>query len=352
LPQEALEHGDAVVIGEAEPVWGTVLSDLRNNTLKQRYQGEREELDDMPTPLNGMLKGRYPFRGVFTSRGCVHKCSFCSVQNFFGKTVRYRPIEDVVRDVNAIPGRIWYNGDDNIWGPDIQRTIDLYKALADGPKKWWFGQGDLVTAQRARGDEMLHWAYKSGLRSVWVGYESERDDVLGAYKAKSKQGKNREEALIKIQEAGMEVVMFVILGDRQGKRQDFDNALELSDRLKLTLHPILLTPYPATELYDEYKPYIRDELSWESFDGVHGVFHHDDPDMTPFDREHGVLHLNKELFTWPRIRARIGHINKKAFPVAHLLAFMKQMAMRRGFNKAYEQFMLSHHDEANVMGDT
>lgn len=342
MPEEAKQHADSVVIGEAESIWEALLIDGQHNQLKPFYHGERIPLTHMPTPLYGALPGHYPFRGVFTARGCVQKCSFCSVRLFFGDTVRFRPIEAVVRDVAAIPSRIYYNGDDTIWGPDMDRSIHLFKALAAGPKKWWFGQGDLITAQRAKGDEMLKWAYRSGLRSVWVGYESENENILASYNALTKQGKHREETLRRIQDAGMEVVLFIILGGREGTLSDFERAKELSDRLKLTIHPVLLTPYPATELYEQYNPYLREALSWESYDGVHAIFDHEDPEMTPYNREEAVLRLNRDLFTWARIRRRTTHINRKGFPVAHLVAFMKQMAMRRGFNRAYETFCSVH----------
>lgn len=341
VPDEARRHADAVVVGEAESVWAGVLDDAARRSLKPVYFGQRMPLDDMPSPRIGALRGHYPFRGVFTSRGCIHKCSFCSVRKFFGDTVRYRPIPDVVRDVAQIPGRIYYNGDDNIWGADIGRTIDLFKALADGPKKWWFGQGDLLSIQRPRGDEMLKWAYRSGLRSVWVGYESDDDSTLAAYRARSKQGRDREATLRRIQDCGVEVVLFLILGGREGRLEDFDRAMELSDRLRLTVHPILLTPYPGTELYDQYRPHLREELGWESYDGVHGIFEHPDPQMTPTVREERILRLNRDLFTWGRIRKRVMQIDHKGFPVAHMVAFMKQMAMRRGFRRAYEAFCVT-----------
>jgi radical SAM superfamily enzyme YgiQ (UPF0313 family) len=343
LPDEAAQHADAVVVGEAESVWATVLDDAASRRLQPLYHGQRLPLENMAPAAVGSLRGHYPFRGVFTSRGCIHKCSFCSVRKFFGDTVRYRSVGDVVRDVMNIPGRIWYNGDDNIWGNDLRRTIDLFKALADAPKKkWWFGQGDLMSVQRQRGDELLRWAHRSGLRSVWVGYESDDDSTLASYRAQSKQGRDRESALRKIQDSGIEVVLFLILGGRDGRLEDFDRAMELSDRLRLTVHPILLTPYPGTELYEEYRPFLYPELNWDVYDGVHGVFEHPDPAMPPEIRAERILRLNRDLFTWPRIRKRVLQIDRKGFPVAHMVAFMKQMAMRRGFNRAYQAFCGDH----------
>ena len=56
-------------------------------------------------------------------------------------------------------------------------------------------------------------------------------------------------------------------------------------------------------------------------------------------REERLLKLNANLFTLPRIVRRTLQINHKGFPVAHTIAFMKQMAMRRGFALAYENYL-------------
>ncbi|HZZ83289.1 MAG TPA: radical SAM protein [Anaeromyxobacteraceae bacterium] len=335
LPEEAAEHADAVVIGEAEAVWGQVLEDASRRKLRPRYIGERRPLAGLPVPLKGALPGRYPFRAIFTARGCLHSCAFCSVRAFFGSTVRLRPIPEVVRDVEVGVDRIYYNGDDNIWGSDQARSIELFRALADGPKRWWSGQGDLLSVQQPRGEEMLKWAFRSGLRSVWVGYESESPATLARYRALGKQGRDRDEAIRRITGAGMEVVFFVILGGREDSLAAFEGALELSDRLKATVHPILLTPYPGTELYEEYKPYLLPGLPWASYDGVHAVFDHPSPDMTPEAREARVLAINSALFSLPRVLRRVGAIHRRGFPVTHTLALMKQLAMRRGFQRAY-----------------
>ncbi len=341
LPNEAIKHSDAVVIGEAESVWKDILEDTGRGRLQSLYRGGRIPLNGLPAPLKGALKGHYPFRAVFTARGCIHKCSFCSVRAFFGDTVRFRPVDEVARDVEESVGRIYYNGDDNIWGSNIERSIDLFKELSMGSRKWWFGQGDLVTVQKPRGEEMLKWAYRSGLRSVWVGYESEKDANLNYYRAASKQGSDRREAVKKIMDAGIEVVFFLILGGRNDGVEDFDNALELSDRMKITIHPVLLTPYPGTEIYDEYKQYMRQDVSWRFYDGVHAVFEHDDPSMSVENREERLLRLNRDLFTFKRILRRTFHINYRGFPVAHMIAFMKQIAMRKGFRKAYEKWKIA-----------
>ena len=144
LPDEAKLHADAVVIGEAESVWPQVLKDFRAGALQPFYRGERVELTGLPIPLYGILKHGHDFRIVNTARGCPYPCAFCTVSKVFGSKIRMRPIDDVVRDVDAIPGRMYINGDENIWWlGKIDRAIELFTALR-GSKKKWMGFGSLA----------------------------------------------------------------------------------------------------------------------------------------------------------------------------------------------------------------
>ncbi len=189
LPEEAKHHADAVVVGEAESVWFDVLKDALNGILKPFYYGERLPLDDIPYPFAGFIKGPYKFRAIFTARGCPYKCSFCSVRKFFGDSLRFRPIDKVIEEVEKCTGMIYFNGDDNIWGGDLNRSIELFTRLSRGTKKWWYGFGDLRAPQSPLGDKLLEAAKKSGLFSVWVGWETSSGEGLKMYHAAAKQGK-------------------------------------------------------------------------------------------------------------------------------------------------------------------
>ncbi len=341
LPDEAASHADAVVIGEAESVWGEFLADAENGALKKFYHGVRLSLEGLPMPLDGKLKGNYRFRAFFTMRGCPYRCTFCSVRRFFGDTIRYRPIPEVVSEIEACAGNVWFNGDDNIWGGDIDRSIRLFDELACGRKRHWYGFGDLKAIQSPRGEQMLYSARKSGLFSVWVGWESD-ESSLGVFKAEGKQGPDRLSAVKKMQDAGIDVVLFVVLGGRQDSIEGFKRALELSEKHNIGLHPVLLTPLPGTELYEAYKPFLLQGMGWESFTGVRAVFEHPDPVMTPRRREEEYHRLNRELFRFDRILKRISKIPRSGFPMTHFLSLMMQLPMKVALRKAYDEWLLEN----------
>ncbi|GAB4298539.1 MAG: hypothetical protein Fur0034_09500 [Desulfuromonadia bacterium] len=337
LPHEASAHADSVVIGEAESVWKNVLADLRRGSLAPFYRGERLPLQNLPRPIDGKLKGNYQFRAFFTMRGCPYRCTFCSVRRFFGDTIRYRPIPEVVEEIEACAGSLWFNGDDNIWGGDINRSIQLFNALAAGTKRHWYGFGDLRSIQGPQGERMLSAARRSGLFSVWVGWEND-EERLSVFNAGGKQGADRIGAIRRMQDAGVDVTLFVVLGAREDSIESFKRTLELSERLGVGIHPVLLTPLPGTELYEAYRDYLIPGLGWEAFTGVRSVFTHPSPDMTPERREEEYHRLTHELFRFERIVSRLRRISSKGFPSTHLYSLMMQLPMKHALSRAYGEW--------------
>ena len=107
LPNESINHADAVVIGEAESVWHQVCQDFCNDTLKPFYKGENPpDLRNLPIPKRHLL--RFPNRALLnfptiqTGRGCPHNCTFCSVKKVYGGTYRKRPVEDIIQELRLI----------------------------------------------------------------------------------------------------------------------------------------------------------------------------------------------------------------------------------------------------------
>lgn len=333
LPDEAGLHADAVVVGEAESVWGDVIDDARAGRLRPRYDGVQLPLDDLPMPLTGRLSGPYRFRAVFTARGCPYGCTFCSVRRFFGDKIRVRPIEHVVREVEESCGAVYFNGDDNIWGGDHRRSVAMFRELARGSRKYWYGFGDLGAVQGPLGDELVSSAYASGLRSVWAGWETESPEGLKSYHATGKQGRDRIDAVKRMQAAGIDVVLFMVLGARTDTREDFERAVTLADRLGVGVHPVLLTPLPGTELHAEYEPHLLPGLGWDAYTGTRAVFEH--PQMSPREREAAYYDASLRLLSMPRVLRHAASLPLKGFPGAHMMALTKALPMRRAMRRAY-----------------
>jgi radical SAM superfamily enzyme YgiQ (UPF0313 family) len=340
MPEEAKQHGDAVVIGEAESVWPQLLKDFRAGRLQPFYRGEQIELDDLPTPLYGLLQGKrkHQFRIVNTSRGCPYNCAFCSVKPFWGAKVRFRPIDHVVRDVAAIPEKMYINGDENIWWVgQAQRAVDLFNALK-GSGKTWMGFGSLRPVLAPEGARMLNAARESGMRTVWVGWDAISDESLKAYGADGKIGVDRERAVRTIRDHGIDVSLFYMLGSRDDSLDDFKRSVELADRLGVSMHPSLVVPYPGTRLREQYEPYLYKHMGWEYYTGAYALFEHPDPAMTPEVREERFYETSLEVLRLGRVLRHMFKIPRQGFPEAHVLSLMNQIPVRQGYKIAYEKW--------------
>jgi hypothetical protein len=103
LPHEALEHADAVVIGEAEEVCPKLLSDAASGAMQKLYRGNKmSNLNRRPMPRRDLYpkpkqKGYTPIAvGIETARGCPYDCEFCSIGPVMGRQYRSRPIPEVI----------------------------------------------------------------------------------------------------------------------------------------------------------------------------------------------------------------------------------------------------------------
>ena len=73
IPEESLQHADAIVLGEAENVWKNLLKDHQRGELKKIYQSQNYcSLKDLLQPRFDLLKPNAYFMTnlVETKRGC------------------------------------------------------------------------------------------------------------------------------------------------------------------------------------------------------------------------------------------------------------------------------------------
>lgn len=342
LPEEAKRHADAVVVGEAEDVWHQLLFDAEVRQLKPFYKGGFPELKGLPKPVTSLWNTNYIYGYFQTSRGCPHKCTFCSVHKFFGGACRMRPIDEVIEEVAGSKWRLFWGIDDNIWGVNFNYTLELYREMSRTVRgKWWFGQGDLVSLEHPRSDDMLKYARGAGLTSVLVGWESNNLKTLDEYKATSKQGRSRRDAIQRIRDNGIDVMLFIMVGGRQDLLADYDGVRKLCDELKVAAHPVMTTPFPGTSLYDMYQPYLIPGLDWDCYDGNHAVFEHDNPDMSVKVREDELIRLRADLLPVSEILKRLTRISLKGFPMSHISSWMIQYPLGR----AYREFAEEHAKE-------
>lgn len=131
MPDEALEHADAVVVGEGETSWRRLCEDFLVSPSKVQglYKDPAPDLSTLPQPrVELMHLERYGawYYPLIASRGCPEACSFCFAKRM---TLGYRtyPISHVLEQVRRRPA--WVKGcyfvDDNLTADVDYARIEL-----------------------------------------------------------------------------------------------------------------------------------------------------------------------------------------------------------------------------------
>src|SRR5262249_45890901 len=103
LPEEAQQHADAVLVGEAERTWPLLLADAAAGRLRGLYHDEEPpSLVGLPHARRALIHGRFLLGNtIIATRGCPHRCSYCNLRQIYDPTLRFRPVEEVVAEVKS-----------------------------------------------------------------------------------------------------------------------------------------------------------------------------------------------------------------------------------------------------------
>jgi len=252
LPEEAKEHADSVVMGEAEEVWPSLIEDFRIGNLKSFYRQERfTELSKIPRPRREILprKGYFPLDVIQATRGCPFRCEFCSVRKFFGDTYRFRPIPEVVEEMKTLRHRLIMFNDDNIIGNPFY-SKELLKALIPLKKKW-IGQASLSGLRDAENVALLA---KSGCIGLLIGFESlSKSNLIQSQKYQNDPTEYRE-VIHTLHRFGITIWGSFIFGFDEDDPSIFEETVAFAIQTKLfSVVFALLTPYPETAFYQRVK---------------------------------------------------------------------------------------------------
>ena len=271
-PEEAKEHADSVVVGEAERTWSILIEDMRRGQLKPFYREEDlPKLEGLPIPRRELLKRKsyWTTNCVQTSRGCPFACDFCTVTIFGGNQFRLRPVEEVVEEVRRLNKGFVVFVDDNIAGNKAYAK-QLFKALIPLKIHW----GSQASLTMTRDPELLDLAAKSGCTALFIGVESiSAENLASANKKFNKVSKFREE-FQRFHDYGIMIQTGMIFGFDHDDESSFERTIEFleSNRIELAMFNIL-TPLPGTNLYKRMDAEGRIiDRDWSHYDGRHVVF--------------------------------------------------------------------------------
>lgn len=246
-----------------------------------------KDLDNLPIPAYRLIEeniDRYHFRMMGGrarylilegSRGCWHRCSFCTQWKHWGGMWRTKSVQRIADEMFILrdelgAGFIWLTDDNFEFG---RRGADLARELKER------GFGDSVTwfCQARMDDIVQHPDIVSRLHDVgntWqlFGVENSSPQVLSDFR-KEEKVEDAAKAVSILRENGILAQSMMVIGSRRdtsGSIQELrDFALSLDTDLAIFA---VLTPLPGTEINEvaAHSGWIEDS-NYSHYDMVHAI---------------------------------------------------------------------------------
>jgi len=248
MPEEAGQHADAVVVGEAEGLWERVISDTRRGQLQPLYRhASLPDFSHVPHRRWDLFRSRryIPLYTLQTSRGCPHDCDFCSVTPFFGHQLRLREVDDLVREIEPLDRRWIMFADDNIVA-SRSHARQLFTALRP-LKLTWLGQASL---QGLHHRETLRLMADSGCMALFVGFESINPASLAGCGKRQNHPERYLEIVRMLHDHGIAIWAAFVFGLDEDHPDVFQRTLEFAQKAGFFMASFAIqTPYPGTRLH-------------------------------------------------------------------------------------------------------
>lgn len=300
LPEEASQHADTIFIGPGEDIWPAFLKDYRAKQPRKKYVSEIRTLMDLPFPRRDLIKRHLYLvpNSIVVSRGCPYVCDFCYKEAFFegGKSFYTLTTDRALAEIENLPGKHLYFLDDHLFG-NPHFALRLFEGM-NGMGRLWQAAG---TVQSVLKPGLLEKAVASGLRSLFVGFETLNPNNLVQQHKYQNLNRDYSTAIRRLHDLGVMVNASFVFGMDGDDSSVFDRTVGWAIQQGIetaTFH--ILTPYPGTALYKRIHAENRITTSnWDLYDTRHTVF---TPRLlSPKELEEGYWHAYEEFYRWKNI---------------------------------------------------
>ncbi|HEV7898884.1 MAG TPA: radical SAM protein [Planosporangium sp.] len=317
LPAEAAAHADTVFTGPGEDTWPAFLADYRAGRPAPRYDSTMRTLAGLPPVRRDLIRRDHYLvpNSIVVSRGCPHVCDFCYKEAFFegGKSFYTQTVEAALAEIDRLPGRHLYFLDDHLFG-NARFAGALFEGMR-GLGRVWQAAGTVKSILAT--DGVLEKAVESGLRSLFVGFETVNATNLTEQRKWQNIGRDYGAAIRRLHSLGVMVNGSFVFGMDSDDPSVFDRTVSwaIDEGIETaTFH--ILTPYPSTRLYQRMAAAGRLLHSdWDRYDTRHTVF--SPAGMTPSQLEDGYWRAYRDFYRWgsilrgaaskPTLRGKVRH---------------------------------------------
>ena len=304
---------DCVVLGEGEKALPTAIEHYMRGELLPLYSMPISSLEGIPFSRLDLLDSRkyYSSTVLIGTRGCIHRCAYCSIRDIYGQKYLKRPVEELVEEIKfqtSRPNLHWLDRkllqfwDDNPAG-DLDWFHDLLEKMIP-LKKWWLSQ---ICLNVADNEETVKLMKASGCKGVFVGLESVSKEII---KAQNKDMvnivENYKRQIKTLLDHGICVVGATMFGfDEDTEDTLFRHTLTFLEEIGLTLlQDLIFTPYPHLACFKaleaEGRVLTREAKYYNAYTVVHRPKH-----MHPADLQQGVIDFRKKFYSWRSMLTRM-----------------------------------------------
>ncbi|MBN1887977.1 MAG: B12-binding domain-containing radical SAM protein [Thermoflexales bacterium] len=300
LPEEAAQHADTIFVGPGEDTWPAFLADFRAGRPGAVYRSQVRTLAGMPRARRDLIKRHLYLvpNSIVVSRGCPHTCDFCYKEAFFkgGKSFYTQAVDEALAEIDRLPGRHLYFLDDHLLG-DPRFAAALFEGMK-GMGRLWQSAATVASVLRPG---LLEKAVESGLRSLFVGFETLNAANLRALHKYHNLRRDYDAAIRRLHSLGVMVNASFVFGmdedDKAACERTVGWAIEQGVETA-TFH--ILTPYPGTVLHQRMQAEGRiTHSNWALYDTRHAVYR--PARMSGEELEAGYWQAYRDFYRWGSI---------------------------------------------------
>jgi radical SAM superfamily enzyme YgiQ (UPF0313 family) len=236
---------------------------------------------------------------IVVSRGCPHVCDFCYKVAFFkgGKQFYTQTVDAALAEIDRLPGRHLYFLDDHLFG-NPRFAAQLFDGMR-GMGRLWQAAGTVKAVLEQ--PTLLEAAASSGLRSLFVGFETVNSENLSEQRKYQNIGRDYAAAIRRLRDLGVMVNGSFVFGMDHDGPDVFDRTVEWAVEQGIetaTFH--ILTPYPDTALHGRMEAEGRIlHRDWDRYDTRQVVFR--PARLDPRTLEEGYWRAYRNFYRWGAI---------------------------------------------------
>jgi len=294
---------DVIVRGEGEPTLVDLVRAVKNSegltdVKGISFQKDRRifhnpdrplisDLDQLPMPAYHFVKdhmrkyhftmmaGKAVYALVEGSRGCPHRCTFCSQWKHWQGTWRSKSPKRIADEFEFLHRNfgaefLWLTDDNFPLGPSAEEFCNEIVSRGIADDIMWFVQArcdDMV-----RHKDMLQKMRSAGCMWILTGAESGSEETLRSVGKKISPDQTRDAVRLMKKNDIFGQTTFII-GHRDDTRETLADLREFVGDVDPDLAIFMvLTPFPGTEVYEDAKKngWIEDS-NWANYDMVHPI---------------------------------------------------------------------------------